>query len=389
MSRTSSVRLGDLVNIKHGFAFKGQHFSEVPTPFVLLTPGNFRIGGGFKADKLKYYCGPVPPDYVLSPGDLVVSMTDLSKNMDTLGSPALVPRLGGGQVVLHNQRIGLLQPKTADIDLPWLSYRLRAADYRAEVLASATGTTVHHTSPGRIQGFELLLPAIEEQRLIAATLQTLDEKIEWNRRIMAKVLELGTALLAESLTYGFDSVGLDEVANFQNRRRIPLSQSERATRPGPYPYYGATGVFGSIDDFIFDEILVLIGEDGSVVQEDGSPFSQYIWGKSWINNHAHAIHGKGISTELLYLLLRGADVRPLVTGAVQPKLNMGNLKSLCIELPVGSKLATLESRLSDLFNLFRARADEAKTLERLRDSLLPELLSGDRVLVVSPSEVLA
>src|SRR3990172_13099756 len=100
-----SVQLGELADIKHGFAFDGQFFVDQPTTDVLVTPGNFAIGGGFKLDKPKYYSGPVPDEFVLHAGDLVVTMTDLSKAADTLGYGAIVPahpRLR----FLHNQRVG-------------------------------------------------------------------------------------------------------------------------------------------------------------------------------------------------------------------------------------------------------------------------------------------
>src|SRR5437899_969146 len=98
--------LGELIEIKHGFAFKGELFQDEPQGDVLLTPGNFAIGGGFKADKFKYYDGPVPDEFVLHEGDLLVTMTDLSKEADTLGYPALIPPRTDGRRYLHNQRLG-------------------------------------------------------------------------------------------------------------------------------------------------------------------------------------------------------------------------------------------------------------------------------------------
>jgi len=71
-----SKSLGDLVEIKHGFAFKGKFFRDDPPGEILLTPGNFAVGGGFKADKFKYYDGPVPEEFVLREGDLIITMTD-------------------------------------------------------------------------------------------------------------------------------------------------------------------------------------------------------------------------------------------------------------------------------------------------------------------------
>jgi len=187
-------RLGDVVAIKHGFAFKGKHFTEDETSDVVVTPGNFAIGGGFQEGKPKYYTGPVPDEYVLHEGDLIVTMTDLSKAGDTLGYPALVPR-SPSKRYLHNQRIGLVAIiDNAEVDKLFLFYRLRASDYRHHVLATASGSTVRHTSPGRIYEFETTLPGIGEQRAIAGVLGALDDKIELNRRTSRTLEKLARAI---------------------------------------------------------------------------------------------------------------------------------------------------------------------------------------------------
>ena len=186
--------LGSYIRVKHGCAFKGEYFTEAETPYVLVTPGNFAIGGGFLTNKPKYYAGPVPDDYILQEGDLVVTMTDLSKAGDTLGYPALVPRMLGRRY-LHNQRIGLVEIKEGvEADKRFLFYRLRASDYRHHILATASGSTVRHTSPGRIRGFETTLPAITEQRTIAGVLGALDDKIEQNRRTARALERLARAI---------------------------------------------------------------------------------------------------------------------------------------------------------------------------------------------------
>ncbi len=194
MNDAAPRTLGSYIRVKHGCAFKGEYFTEAETPDVLVTPGNFAIGGGFLADKPKYYAGPVPDDYILQEGDLVVTMTDLSKAGDTLGYPALVPRMLGRRY-LHNQRIGLVEIKEgAEADKRFLFYRLRASDYRHHILATASGSTVRHTSPGRIREFETTLPAITEQRAIARVLGALDDKIEQNRRTARALERLARAI---------------------------------------------------------------------------------------------------------------------------------------------------------------------------------------------------
>ena len=106
-----NVTLEDLIDIRHGYAFKGKFIHDEPQGELLLTPGNFAIGGGFKHDKFKYYEGPVEEEYVLQKGDLLVTMTDLSKQSDTLGYPALVPASRDERRYLHNQRLGKVVPK--------------------------------------------------------------------------------------------------------------------------------------------------------------------------------------------------------------------------------------------------------------------------------------
>ena len=197
--------LGDLIDIAHGFAFKGHFICDEPHGDVLLTPGNFAIGGGFKSDKFRHYHGPIPDDFVLSESDLIVSMTDLSKQSDTLGYPAFVPTCREGKRYLHNQRLGKVSLKNAEADVRYIYYVMCGADYRHEVLASATGTTVKHTSPNRIKQFRFQLPPLPEQRAIAHILGTLDDKIELNRR-MNETLEAMTRALFKSWFVDFDPV---------------------------------------------------------------------------------------------------------------------------------------------------------------------------------------
>ncbi len=150
-------KIRDLVEIKHGFAFKGEYFSKSETENVLMTPGNVKIGGGFSMHKMKFYNGEVPGGYVLEEGDIIVTMTDLSKNGDTLGFPAIVPRITG-KYFLHNQRLGKIIFNTTRPIKNFIYWLLRTNQYRSWVLGTATGSTVKHTSPSKIYEFEFHLP---------------------------------------------------------------------------------------------------------------------------------------------------------------------------------------------------------------------------------------
>jgi type I restriction enzyme S subunit len=173
-------RIGDLVDVKHGFAFKGEYFSDEPNKNILLTPGNFHIGGGFKNDKLKYYTGEIPEDYILNEGDIIVTMTDLSKQSDTLGYSAKIPATGTNKY-LHNQRLGLLKFKSDEVEKEFIYWVMRTAPYHNYIVGSATGSTVKHTSPSRIASYEFYAPQTKnEQLFLASVLNSLEEKIELN-----------------------------------------------------------------------------------------------------------------------------------------------------------------------------------------------------------------
>ena len=153
-----SLRLGDVLDVKHGFAFKGEFFAE-SGEYVLLTPGNCHEGGGIKlrGDKEKYYLGEIPTDYVLGQGDLLVVMTDLVGTAPVLGGAFVVPE---SDRFLHNQRLGLVEVTDATrIDRGFLFNLLNTHDYRAQIRGSASGATVRHTSPGRIRATILRIPS--------------------------------------------------------------------------------------------------------------------------------------------------------------------------------------------------------------------------------------
>ena len=138
------VKLGEIINIKHGYGFKGEFFSDEETENILLTPGNFNIGGGFKADKLKYYAGPINENFILNENDVIVTMTDLSKMADTLGFSAKIPR-DSSKKYLHNQRIGLVELINNTFDLDFIYWLLRTESYQRYIAGSAIGATVKHT----------------------------------------------------------------------------------------------------------------------------------------------------------------------------------------------------------------------------------------------------
>ncbi len=186
--------LGELAWIKHGYAFKGEFFGSTGT-HVVLTPGNFHEAGGFKEkpDKAKWYSGPVPDEYVLNAGDLIVAMTEQGEGL--LGSSALVPRSG---FYLHNQRLGLVtSANSAAADRRFLYYLFNSLPVRQQIRASANGAKIRHTSPTRIYEVKVRVPDIAAQRRIASILSAYDDLIENNTRRIAILEEMARRIYEE------------------------------------------------------------------------------------------------------------------------------------------------------------------------------------------------
>ena len=133
-----------------------------------------------------------------------------------------------------------------------------------------------------------------------------------------------------------------------------------------------------VDEYLFDGIYLLLGEDGTVVDGNGFPILQYVEGKFWVNNHAHIITGKnGFSVEMLYLLFSLTKVQSIVTGAVQPKISQANLNKVQIIIPPNSELKELDTSIQPLFAQIRNLRAENDRLAALRDTLLSRLMSGE------------
>lgn len=188
------------------------------------------------------------------------------------------------------------------------------------------------------------------------------------------LLELAMAIFEGALRKSSSKVLFGDVVELEDSKRVPLNSRDREQHKGPYPYYGATSIMDYVDDYLFDDIRVLLGEDGTVIRDDGRPVLQYVWGKYWVNNHAHILKASSLyPLEMIYVALSRTDINHIVTGAVQMKISQKNLKGLLLEMPDPGDVVGLD----DLFAAYRANVDENRRLEELRDALLPRLMSGE------------
>lgn len=164
--RTLKIKLGEIIDIKNGYAYPGKSIIDEETDNILVTPGNFLLSGGYNNEKNRYSTtGPIR-DFKLLPGQLIINMTDLSKAGDTLGMPAILP--SSNKIYLHNQRVGLINILNEDkVDKGYLFEFLSSPLCRQYIVATSSGTTVRHTSVKKLLDVEIPLPDLIEQQKIA------------------------------------------------------------------------------------------------------------------------------------------------------------------------------------------------------------------------------
>ena len=315
--------------------------------------------------------------FTVKPKDLIISCSG------TIGKVDLISEKD--PIGIISQALLILRANT-DIVLPEYLFYFLKSDYGYNSIISRSMGSVQVNIAKRevIENIKINIPSLKEQEKIVKILSNIDEKIKLNNQINDNLFKIGDQLYFENfdkykkeLPDGYRIVKLgDAVSNYDSKRK-PMSSRERELHQGLYPYYGATSIIDYVDDYIFDDTYLLMGEDGTVKTDEGYPVLQYIWGKNWINNHAHVLKGEKISTEFLVFALRKINIESIITGAVQPKINQENMNKIEFVIGTESKNREYENIFTNIMNKYKNIIEENKRLEQLRDILLPKLMNGE------------
>jgi type I restriction enzyme S subunit len=278
-------------------------------------------------------------------------------------------------------------------DSKFLGYALNASYVAAQKMSRAQGDAVVHISASSLSSVLLLLPPLKEQKAIAEALSDVDALIDSLEALLTKKRNIKTGVMQELLTGrtrlpGFTGnwheVCLEDFADCFDHLRIPLNESERLTRVGDYPYCGANGVLGFIDEYLIDDEMVLIAEDGGYFDEFATrPIAYKMSGKYWVNNHAHVLKAKpSQDNNYLYYSLVHKDVTPYLASGTRAKLNKSEMWKIEIRAPKSKKeQEAIANVLSDIDEEIDALEKRLGKTRDLKQGMAQELLTGRTRLV--------
>ncbi len=399
-------RLADIIDIKHGFAFDGEYISTNDNGIVLVTPGNFKIGGGFQQDKCKFFCGEIPKEYILKPGSFIVTMTDLSKDIDTLGYSAIIPAQRN-RLYLHNQRIGLVTFISNECDEGYIYYLMQTRTYQRTIANSSTGSTVHHTSPTKIKEYCFVAPELNQQRKIAKILFAYDDLIENNQRQIKLLEEAAQRLYKEwfvdlrfpgrkntpvvdGVPEGWERRHLDAVISFNPK--VSLNKARLKQRV-PMSALSTTSMVLDADEFTTtfsnsgrkfqngDTLLARITpclENGKTAFVAGIESPEGAVGST----EYIVMRSKEINPYMVYLLARTDSFRQSAINSMtgsdgRQRAQVDKLKAIFYLKPTTQVIELFAQYVEPIFMQIQKKNQQSAKLRQARNRLLPKLMSGE------------
>jgi type I restriction enzyme, S subunit len=290
----------------------------------------------------------------------------------------------------------------AEVHPYWLSYLLRAMSLNSYSESAAQPGLAVDT----ISALHVPAPGCYEERTIAAFLDRetarMDALVGKKERLIELLQEKRTALITRAVTKGLDPnvpmkdsgvewLGeipvhwevkkLTRLTKCLDGRRIPLNAEERGRMQGEYPYWGANSVVDYVDRWLFDEELVLLGEDGAPFFDRTKRVAFHVSGKTWVNNHAHVLRpGRVIEAAFLAHALNCVDYRAFIDGTTRDKLTQGDMNAIPIQCPDLTEqraiAAFLDRETGRIDALVAKVRDAIDRLKELRTALISAAVTG-------------
>ena len=287
-----------------------------------------------------------------------------------------------------------LMVDTEQVDSEFL-HAIVQSDQFFSMASISYGTHMPRTDWGVMRNFTVMLPQVQEQRAIAEVLSDVDGLLNALEALIVKKRAIKQATMQQLLTGktrlpGFsgawETKRLMEIADCLDNVRVPLNETQRATMTGPYPYCGANGVLDYVKDYVLDDDVILIAEDGGHFDEFLSrPIAYRMRGKIWVNNHAHILKAKSDYDQgFLYFSLVHKNILPYLSGGTRAKLNKFEMYKIEVNVPDDTdEQSAIASVLSDMDAEIAALEQRRDKTRAIKQGMMQQLLTGRVRLVKS------
>ena len=308
-------------------------------------------------------------------GDILISRLP-----SPVGRACLVPKLEGRAITAVDCKILRVD---RDICLPkYFVYYTMSDMYLNQIDRFVVGTTRARISRKNLEGIKIFLPEISKQKKIVEVLDKAQELIDKRKEqiealdelVKSKFIEMFGDPVKNPMRWKVSFIS--ELCENLDKMRIPITSNSRVS--GNIPYYGASGIVDYVQDYIFDETLLLVSEDGANLLARVTPIAFEVNGKSWVNNHAHVLRFKNYALQkYIEYAINLQDISQYITGTTQPKLNQAALNKFKVPVPSNEKLNEFLSIVNQLDKLKSQMETSLKELEDNFNCLMQKAFKGE------------
>ena len=310
------------------------------------------------------------------PGDLILS------NSMSFGRPYIMAIDG----CIHDGWLAIRDTQK-NFDLKFLCILLGTDNMLSQYKAMAAGSTVNNLNKELVGGTTVSYPALDEQIKLGDYFAKLDDLITLHQRECERLQIVKKSMLENmfpkngervpkirfsGFTDGWEQRKLGDIVEFLDTLRKPLTENKRTK--GPYPYYGASGVVDHVADYLFNEELILLSEDGANITDRNYPVCFLASGKYWVNNHAHVLRAKPkMDNNFICMSLERKDYSNYNTGMAMPKLNQDTCRRIPVDCPSYEEQKKIGDYFRSLDNLITLHQSKLEKLRLIKKSMLEQM----------------
>jgi type I restriction enzyme S subunit len=321
---------------------------------------------------------------MVSTNDLVTSLRDLVPSAPNMGR--IVCIIAENEDFLMPQGVYKIQLNDK-IDKNFVIAYSNNDRYRKIISSEKNGSTQVHMRNGEFLNIDISIPDFSEQQQIGAFFKNLDDLITLHQRECDKLMITKKSMLEKmfpknnevvpeirfsGFTDAWEQRKLIDVVDFLDTQRKPLEEGKR--KKGNYPYYGASGIVDYVADYLFDEELILLSEDGANITNRSFPVCFLASGKYWVNNHAHVLRVKpGNDNNFISDSMEKKEFAQFNTGTTMPKLNQEVCKNIPLICPNFEEQRQIGAFFKNLDDLITLHQRELEKLNNIKKSMLEKM----------------